>query len=44
MSKGQSGFLLLFLLAIALITIGAQGNLGVTFAVLFCPGYVTLNE
>jgi hypothetical protein len=44
MSKGQSGFVFLFGLALFLIIIGIQGNLGLTFAILFCPAYVTLDE
>jgi hypothetical protein len=44
MSKGQTGWLLLFLLAIFLIVVGFQGSLGLVFAVLFCPKYVSLDE
>lgn len=44
MSQGQTGWLLLLLLAIVMIIIGFQGSLGVVFAILFCPSYVTLDE
>jgi hypothetical protein len=44
MTEGQKGFFFLFLLAIFLIVIGIQGNLGLSFAILFCPAYVTLDE
>jgi hypothetical protein len=44
MSRGQTGWLLLFLLAIFLIVVGFQGSLGVVFAILFCPRYVQLSE
>lgn len=37
LSEGQTGFILLLLLGIALVTIGIQGNLGVTIAILFSP-------
>jgi hypothetical protein len=42
MSSGQQGWLFLMMLALFLIVIGIQGNLGVTFAVLFTPAYVTV--
>lgn len=44
MSRGQTGWLLLLLLAITLIIIGYQGSLGILFAILFCPRYVHLDE
>jgi hypothetical protein len=44
MSQGQTGWLLLFLLALFLVVIGFQGSLGVVFAILFSPMYVTLDE
>lgn len=44
MTKGQSGFFFLFALALFLMIIGVQGNLGVTVAILFSPQYVTLDE
>jgi hypothetical protein len=44
MSQGQTGWLLLLLLAIVMIVIGFQGSLGTLFAILFCPRYVSLDE
>jgi len=44
MTEGQKGFFFLFLLSIFLIVIGIQGNLGTTFAILFCPAYISLDE
>jgi hypothetical protein len=44
MSNGQKGFLFLLFMAIAMIVIGIQGNLGVFFAILFCPKYVIVDE
>jgi len=44
MTKGQNGFFFLFLLSLFLMIIGVQGNLGVSFAILFSPSYVTLDE
>lgn len=43
-SSGQRGWILLMMIALMLIIIGAQGNLGMTVAILFCPKYVTLDE
>jgi hypothetical protein len=42
MSSGQSGWLFLFVLSIIFIVIGVQGNLGVTFAILFVPEKVVI--
>lgn len=44
MSEGQRGWILLFMLSLFLIVIGIQGNLGTTFAILFCPKYVLLDS
>lgn len=44
MTKGQNGFIFLFCLALFLMVVGVQGNLGVTVAILFCPQYVELSE
>lgn len=44
MNSGQAGWLLLLLFALMLITVGIQGNLGVIFAILFCPNYVQIQE
>jgi hypothetical protein len=44
MTRGQGGFLLLFLLSIFLMTIAYQGALGLTVAILFSPTHVLLTE
>jgi hypothetical protein len=44
MSSEQSGFLLLMFLALFLMIIGVQGQLGTSIAILFCPAYVELQE
>lgn len=44
MNNGQVGWLILFILSLCLIVIGIQGNLGVTFAILFCPTYVAIGD
>lgn len=44
MTSEQGGFMLLSLLALFLIIIGIQGNLGVAFAIFFCPSYVEISE
>jgi hypothetical protein len=44
MSSGQKGFIFLLFMAIAMIIIGIQGNLGVFFAILFCPKYVIVDD
>jgi hypothetical protein len=42
MSSGQSGWLLLLILALMMITIGIQGNLGTLVAVLFSPANIVV--
>lgn len=37
-------WLVLFVLALMLIVIGFQGNLGCAFAILFCPKYVVVDS
>jgi hypothetical protein len=44
MTEGQTGWLFLLLLSIFFIIIGIQGNLGVSFAILFCPKYVLIGS
>lgn len=44
MSKDQTGWIVLFALALMLIVIGFQGNLGVLIAILFSPTHVELSE
>jgi hypothetical protein len=44
MNKQQSGWLLLFMLALFLIIIGFQGNLGTTIAILFSPTQVQIGN
>ena len=34
----------MFLFAVFLIIIGIQGNLGQTFAIIFVPKYVSIND
>ncbi len=43
-TSGQAGWALLFLLAVCLMVIGFQGNLGCLVGVLFCPAYVETQE
>lgn len=40
----QTGWILLLIIGIMLMIIGIQGNLGVLFAILFCPAYVEVDE
>jgi hypothetical protein len=42
MSSGQGGWIFLFVLSLMFIIIGVQGNLGVTFAILFVPEKVVI--
>ncbi len=42
MTEGQTGWIFLLLLSLFLVIIGIQGNLGVSFAILFCPKYVLI--
>jgi hypothetical protein len=42
MTNGQTGFLLLLVLSLILLSIGMFGTLGVFVAICFCPRYVTL--
>lgn len=44
MHSGQTGWLALFVLALFLIVVGVQGNLGVLTAILFTPKYVTISS
>jgi len=44
MQREQSAWLLLFIVSLVLIDIGAQGGLGILFAILFSPSHVTLIE
>ena len=44
MNKGQAGWLLLLIIALMLIVIGVQGNLGVVVAIVFCPSRVDIQE
>jgi hypothetical protein len=44
MGKEQVSYILLFLLALFLIIIGFQGNLGTTIAILFTPSNVQVED
>lgn len=44
MGKEQTSYILLFILAIFLIIIGFQGNMGTVFAILFTPSEVTIQD
>jgi hypothetical protein len=44
LTASQRGWILLIYVAMMLIVIGWQGNLGKTVAILFCPKYITLDE
>jgi hypothetical protein len=44
MTGGQSGFLILFVVALLLIMIAVQGTLGQFLAILFCPTYITITD
>jgi hypothetical protein len=44
MQGNQSGYILLWVLALMLLAIGSQGLLGVVVAVVFCPTYVTITS
>lgn len=42
MGNGQLGWILLVLLALVMIIIGFQGDLGKTIAIVFCPKYIKI--
>jgi 16S rRNA G527 N7-methylase RsmG len=44
MQREQSAWLILLIISLVLIDIGAQGGLGILFAILFSPSHVTLVE
>lgn len=44
MNEGQRSWLLMFFLGLFLIIVGIQGNLGQTFAIIFVPKYVSIND
>lgn len=44
MGKEQASYVALFALALFLIIIGLQGNLGLTIAILFTPSQVEIED
>ena len=44
MSSGQTGWALLFMLSLFLITVGFQGDLGLVIGIVFCPQYILIGD
>lgn len=44
MSRGQVGYIALFMIAVFLIVVGVQGDLGLVVGIVFCPNEIVIGD